>query len=293
MSKAIGLVGVGLIGSSLAELLLEAGYDVVGYDIVPERCQHLESLGGKAVASPAEVGQSATRIVLSLMDSTIVQEVIEGPNGLLSADKKPTIIIDTSTGNPESTIKIAEDSQKQGVHYLDAAISGSSQQVRDREAVFMVGGNRDAYDQACDIFGFCSKGTYYLGGSGAGVKAKLANNLILGLNRLALAEGLVFAESLGLDLDEFLAVCKSSPAYSQSMDAKGEMMLKGDYEPQSRIRQHLKDVSIMLEHASNHGQPLPVTALHQSLLTTGVDLGRAEEDNAAIIEVIRSLKKPS
>ncbi len=287
MKETIGLVGIGLVGTALAEHLLARGFGVVGFDVDPARCEKLERLGGRAVSGPAEVAAGAGRVVLSLMTTQIVREVVEGPGGLLQADPPPKFVIDTTTGDPDQTAALAERLARRGVMFLDATISGSSQQIRDRQAVFMVGGDRAAFDACADLLAALAERVFYLGGAGSGSKAKLASNLILGLNRLVLAEGLVFAERLGLELEPFLELLKVSPAYSAAMHVKGRKMLTGDFAPVSRIAQHRKDVGIILACARRLGQELPLSRTHLEILERSIEAGDGELDTAAVISEIR------
>ncbi len=153
----------------------------------------------------------------------------------------------------------------------------------------MVGGDPDAYEACKDLFGTIAKRFFYVGPSGHGSKAKLASNVVLGLNRLVLAEGLVFAEKLGLDLETFLPLLKETPAYSCSMDVKGQKMVEGDFEPQSRIFQHNKDLEIILRYAGAAGQPLPLTQLHKEIIESAIEAGDGQLDNCAVIRQIRRL----
>ncbi|MHC4460633.1 MAG: NAD(P)-dependent oxidoreductase [Planctomycetota bacterium] len=286
MSK-IGLIGIGLVGTAIAERLLASEFDVVGFDIDSAKCRHLKKLDAKAVSSPAEVTNEADRVVLSLPDTEIVREVVEGPEGILEAKTSPTYIIDTTTGDPEETAALAQRLAERGIDFLDATISGSSRQVGDRQAVFMVGGDKAAFESCTDIFNTLTEKVFYLGPSGNGSKAKLASNLILGLNRLALAEGLVFASKLGLELKAFLELLKVSPAYSAAMDTKGKKMLNGDFTPESRIRQHHKDVSLILKYAEMAGQELPLSKVHLDVLEKAIEEGDGDLDNAAVVREIR------
>lgn len=287
MKEEIGLIGIGLVGTALARRLLDHGFGVVGFDIDAARCRHLETLGGQTVDSPKSVAGRAERILLSLMTTDIVREVLGGANGILEADTAPACIIDTTTGDPEETTLLAREMERRGIALLDATISGSSRQVAQGDAVFMVGGDRGAFEWCQDLFRAVSDKVFYLGPSGHGCKAKLASNLILGLNRLALAEGLVFAEKLGLDLEPFLALLKASPAYSVAMDVKGKKMLEGDFSPQARLRQHRKDVAIILKYAQSLGQALPLSRLHLEILDRAIEAGDGDLDNSALIRQVR------
>jgi len=288
-NEPVGLIGIGLVGTALAEHLLTAGFDVVGFDVDESRRDHLVGLGGRAAAGPAEVARRCRRVFLSLMTSEIVREVVEGPGGLLAVETPPQFLLDTTTGDPEQTAALADRLAKRGVQYLDATVSGSSQQIRDREAVFMVGGAREAFEACRDLFAAVTERALYLGPSGSGSKAKLASNLILGLNRLALAEGLVFAERLGLDLRAFLELLKLTSAYSAIMDTKGEKMLTGNFTPQARLAQHHKDVRLILDYAEKLGQELPLSRTHLEVLERLVGEGDGELDNSAVVEGIRRL----
>jgi 3-hydroxyisobutyrate dehydrogenase-like beta-hydroxyacid dehydrogenase len=293
MTSKIGIVGLGLVGTAVAESLLGRQFDVVGFDISSERCAQLEKLGGISVSSPAEVASQVEHVVLSLPDTNAVRQVVEDHDGILEAKPLPAHVIDTTTGDPEETMALAERLAERGILFLDSTISGSSRQVRDREAVFMVGGDEAAFEACADIFSALAEKVFYVGPSGNGSKAKLAGNLILGLNRLALAEGLVFAEKLGLDLEPFLELLKATPAYSAIMDTKGEKMLDGDFTPQARIRQHHKDVSLILKYAEKAGQELPLSSVHLDVLEKAIAAGDGDLDNSAVIREIQKRKKPS
>ena len=292
MTSSIALVGLGLVGTAMAERLLAEQFDVVGFDIDSKKCEHLEQLGGKAVNNPAQVPEQTDRIILSLPDTDVVLEVVEGPEGILESKTLPRYIIDTTTGEPEDTAALAQRLAEKDIYFLDAPFSGSSQQVRDKEVIFMVGGDKKAFEECKDIFDALGEKVFYVGESGSGSKAKLAGNLILGLNRLALAEGLVFASKLGLDPQAFLELLKVTPAYSAAMDVKGKKMLDGDFTAQARLRQHHKDVSIILKYAEKAGQELPLSRVHLDVLKKAIDAGDGDLDNSAVIREIERRIKP-
>jgi 3-hydroxyisobutyrate dehydrogenase-like beta-hydroxyacid dehydrogenase len=285
--ESVGLIGVGLVGIALAERLRGCGYGVVGFDVNVERRTLLGSLGGMTVASACQVAARTRRILLSLPDTSVVRSVIEGRDGILAADALPTHLIDTTTSDPDETVALAERLRERGISLLDATISGSSRQVRLGQAVFMVGGDAAACAACRDLFAAITDRTFYLGSSGSGSKAKLATNLLLGLNRLALAEGLVFAERLGLDAEAFLALVRETPAYSAAVDAKGHKMAADDFSPESRVRQHRKDLTLILNYAEQKGQALPLAQVHAAILDGLIAQGEGDLDNAAVIREIR------
>ena len=286
-AKKIGLIGIGLVGTALAEQLIAHGYSVVGYDIAGGRIDQLQRVGGRAVSSLAEAADGVDRVLLSLPDTAAVRQVLEGPGGILEAETLPAYVIDTTTGDPDETVELAQRLAHRGIALLDATISGSSRQVGERQAVFMVGGQKATFDACGDVFGALSDRVFYLGPSGAGSKAKLATNLVLGLNRLVLAEGLVFAEKLGLDPATFLELLRVSPAYSAAVDTKGAKMVRGDFTPEARLKQHLKDVLLILGYAAQAAQELPLSKTHADILEKAIEAGEGELDNCVVINEVR------
>ena len=133
----------------------------------------------------------------------------------------------------------------------------------------------------------------HVGAAGMAAKAKLATNLVLGLNRAALAEGMAFAESLGIAPEAFLALVLATPARSAAAETKGPLMVSGRFEPQSRIRQHLKDVGLMLAAAQAAGQPLPLSEAHARLMRDAVAAGDGDLDNAALIRAMAARPVPN
>jgi 3-hydroxyisobutyrate dehydrogenase-like beta-hydroxyacid dehydrogenase len=291
VTSTIGLVGLGLVGEVMAERLIAEQFTVVGFDIEPAKCEHLEQLSGKAVDNPAQVAEQTDRIILSLPNTEVVLKVVEGLDGILEAKTSPRYIIDTTTGDPEETAALAQRLEEKDIHFLDAPFSGSSQQVKNKEITFMIGGDKTAYEKCMDIFQTLAAEVFYLGASGNGSRAKLASNLILGLNRLALAEGLVFAGKLGLDTKAFLDLLKVTPAYSAAMDVKGKKMLDGDFTAQARLRQHFKDVSIILKYSEKLGQELPLSKAHLDVLNKAIEAGDGDLDNSAVIREIERRNK--
>ena len=291
MEERIGLIGVGLVGMSLAKRFLERGYGLTVCDLDAERADLAVRLGAQAAASARQVGESCGRVVLSLPSSSEVEQVVCGEDGLLAGNRLPRLIVDTTTSDPLRCANVAERLSERGVSFLDATISGSSQEVLDGGAVLMVGGDAEAVSRNRDLLDCVGSKVYRMGPSGAGARTKLIVNLVLGLNRLALAEGLALAEKGGMDLSVVLDVLKDSAAYSRAMDAKGISMAKQEFAPKARLRQHRKDVGLILEMGRREQARLPVSQLHEQLLGEAETRGWGDEDNAAIIQVFRSVNR--
>ncbi len=153
----------------------------------------------------------------------------------------------------------------------------------------MIGGNEPDFERARPLLNAIARASYYLGLSGAGARTKLIVNLVLGLNRLALAEGLVLGMKAGMDVETLLAVLKDGAAYSREMDSCGEKMIRADYTPEiALLRIHHKDVRLMLEQGRHYNAPMWFTSLMEQFLQAAGSSGLSEADSSAIIEVYRA-----
>lgn len=281
----IGVIGLGLMGTAISERLLERGHRIHVWNRTREQSEPLTAQG--AVWSDDPVAE-CDRVIISLYSSGVVAQVLDRFTASLRAGQ---ILIDTTTGDPEESAALGQRLADRGVHYLDAPISGSSEQTRRGEATVIVGGNRTAFDECADLWPILGQKVYYVGLCGSAAKMKLISNLVLGLNRLALAEGLAFAEVLGMDPGAALDVLKGSAAYSRAMDTKGRKMIDYDFSVQARLSQHLKDVRLILQAAAAAGLTLPASEIHRQLLERAEAAGLGDLDNCAIIQVVRKAKQ--
>jgi 3-hydroxyisobutyrate dehydrogenase-like beta-hydroxyacid dehydrogenase len=290
--STIGIIGLGLVGSALAERLSAAGFPLVGYDVDTAKIGELKRFGVVPAASPAEVSSQARRLILSLPTSTEVRDVIEGiegTEGVLETARTGDTIVDTTTAAPSDSVAIAAMLADRGIPFLDATILGSSAQVREADTIVMVGGDSSEVDAARELFDTFARKVFHMGPSGTGATTKLVANMVLGLHRAVLAEALVFGEKVGIAGDVLLEVLRNGSTYSSAMDIKGDKMLDRSYEPQGRLAQHLKDIDLALDLGRNSGAPIILTALHAQLLRSAVAQGFGGDDNSAIIEVMRGL----
>jgi 3-hydroxyisobutyrate dehydrogenase-like beta-hydroxyacid dehydrogenase len=289
-ARQIGVAGLGLLGSALAHRLIQAGYSPKGYDIDPDKIAALAKAGG--IAATLDEVAHCDVVMLAVFDTSQVEDVVT--NAVLPAlTGVPKIVLCASTCDPDRIAALSETVSAHGLTLVETPVSGSSAQVRKGDGVGLLGGNKDAIDGVADIVDALYPKWFYMGPVGNGGRAKLAINHMLGLNRLVLAEGLVFAQALGLDPAALLEVARQSAAYSQVMDIKGPKMVSGDYTPQGFIHQSLKDFKLIIEQAAKRGQEMPLATLNAEVLAACVSRGESERDNAAVIEEIKRRKKPS
>ncbi len=286
-TSPVAIIGLGLMGEVYAERLIAAKIPVTGFDIDSARGTQLAKIGGRPVASIAELAKPARCIIVAVFNTEQVEDVIE--NHLLPAlgDGSGKIVLCMSTCDPDRVTVLAKRLVPRGIRYLDVPVSGTSDQVRRGDGVALIGGEIGIADEVKDVLDALFVRSFHVGNVGDGGRAKLAVNLILGLNRLALAEGLVFAERLGLDPAAFLDVARGSASYSQVMETKGPKMVNGDFSPEGRVKQTLKDAHLILDQASAVGQKLSMLEVHADVLEACVRAGEADLDNSAIIKEVR------
>ena len=287
-ARLIGIAGLGLLGSALAHRLIGAGFSPKGFDIDAAKTAAFAKAGGLA-ASLDEVAHCDV-VLLAVFDTAQVEDVVG--NAVLPAltPGAPKIVLVASTCDPDRIAALAARLTPQ-LTLIETPVSGSSAQVQNGDGTGLIGGDRNAIDSVADILEALYPKWFHMGAVGNGGRAKLAINHMLGLNRLVLAEGLTFAQSLGLEPAAFLDVARQSAAYSQVMDIKGPKMVSGDYTPQGFIHQSLKDFRLILAQGASRGHDLPLAALNAEVLAACVARGEGERDNAAVIEEMRRRKR--
>lgn len=288
----LGIVGLGLVGRALASRLKLAGYTCNGFDVNPDAIANFAALGHATSSSVSELASQVSILVLTVFDTAGVLQVVEE---LLSCKVPEShfTLMDCSTGEPEQLEALSKRLKPLGIDYIEAPLSGSSLQIEKGEATMLLGGDAMVIAALQPLLSAMASAQIHVGPAGMAARAKLATNLVLGLNRTALAEGMVFAESLGIAPATFLELVLATPASSEAAKVKGAMMVSENFAPQSRIRQHLKDVHIMLAMAKDAQQDLPLSQTHAKLMQNAIQAGDGELDNAAIIQQIRREKLKS
>ncbi len=287
IDRPVAIIGLGLMGEVFSQRLIDVHIPVTGFDIDPARRARLAELGGRPAGSIAELAVPARCIIIAVFNTDQVEDVIDNHLAPALGDGSNKIVVCMSTCDPDRVAALAARVVPRGIRYLDAPVSGTSDQVRRGDGVVLIGGEIGVADEVNDVLDALFARRFHVGKVGDGGRAKLAINLILGLNRLAMAEGLVFAERLGLDPAAFLEMARGSASYSQVMETKGPKMVRGDFSPEGRVRQTLKDVHLMLDQAAAVEQQLPMLEVHAEVLEACVRAGEGDMDNSAIIKEIR------
>jgi putative dehydrogenase len=285
------MVGLGLIGTALAARLIDARIPVIGFDIDPARCSAFRDIGGKPADTVAQVFASCRTLVIAVHGASQARwllDELDPATALASA-----VMICTTTCAPAEILDIAKRADDLRLSLVEAPLSGTSAEVREGSAMALVAGRAHAIEAAGSILGILCPRQSRVGRIGDAARTKLAINLILQNNRAALAEGIAFAEAIGLDAATFLATARQSAAYSRVMDSKGQKIIARDFTPQSHIAQTLKDAELILDEGRRCGQALPMTSAHTNLLREAIARLGGAGDSAAVIEVIRPSRDSS
>jgi 3-hydroxyisobutyrate dehydrogenase-like beta-hydroxyacid dehydrogenase len=281
----VGIIGLGLMGIALSARLIDAKIPLIGFDIDPVRCGMFKSSGGAVAISVRELAAHCPTIIIAVYSGAQVEalfdELVDG-----AGNTQPVVICITTCG-PGEIKGIAGRAAGAGVALVEAPISGTSTELLDGTATALLAGDGTVIDSVGRVLEILCPRALRIGAIGDASCAKLAINLILQNNRAALAEGIAFAERLGLDGHAFLAAARQSAAYSRVMDTKGEKMLTKDFRPQSHLAQTLKDAELIIAEAGRCGLHLPVTTTQAELLRAAIRLEGADRDSAAVIEAIR------
>ena len=283
----LGFLGLGIMGYPMARHLLEKGNQVAVWSHTASKAARLARENGAiACATPREVAAQADVIFLCVGDTEMSREVILGADGLIHGAKPGSVIVDSSTVAPHASIEIAEKLRSAGIDFLGAPVTGSKAGAEGGTLTFMVGGEEAVYQRVRPFMEQMGTQFYYCGGHGAGLNAKLSQNLILSNLLQAFNEGMVLCTKAGVDPEMMLEILNNSAARSAFISAKAPAVFARNFETNFSIKWMHKDVGLMLDSANRQDVPVPLTALTHQMLKAAVAEGYGEEDMCASIKVL-------
>lgn len=285
----VGFVGLGLVGRALAQRAVAAGFDVAGCDPSIAARERARALGVAVHADLGSIARACTALVVCVLDDAQLLDVVDG---IVASSHAPAVVVSSVTCSPAAADRTAAQLHARGIDFVEMPLSGSSAQIADGTALALVGADDGAALRHRDLLACLAPQSFAIGAVGAAARAKLASNLVLGLNRSALAEGLALACAMGLDGERFLQMLRASPAYSRAVDVAGPRMLARDFEPASRIAQHRKDLRLIEDAARGAGLSLGLTAAQCALLDQAIAGGLGDLDNGAVIAAIDPRRFP-
>lgn len=264
MTTTIAFLGLGAMGARMAANLRAAGYALRVYNRDSAKARALAGEGAQACDTPAAAVQGASYVVSMVADDVATRAVMLGTDGAVAAATAGTIIIDSSTNTPAMAREVAQAAAARRVQYLDAPVSGSLAQAQGKELVFMVGGDKVAFERAQPVLAAMGRMAKYMGASGTGATIKLINNMLSGAATAATAEAVMIAEAAGLDRAATLEVLGEGAAGSRLMKTRMPKMFNRDFAPQFQLQLMEKDLRYFQMLAQELDRPVPFAALVRS-----------------------------
>lgn len=283
----VGFVGIGIMGSGMARNLLKAGHQLTLWNRTTERARAIE--GATVADTPSAVGQAASTVVICVSDTPDVEQVVFGPDGLLSGLREGSLIIDCSTISPSASREFAQRAAEHGVAWVDAPVSGGSEGAAKGTLSIMVGGDAEDVARAMPLFEAMGSTITHVGELGAGQTVKIVNQILVVVNQLAVSEALLMAEAAGVDLEATLSAVTGGAAGSWMLANRGPQMIERDWRPGFTIDLQQKDLRLVLEAADEMGVPIPGTALVFQLYRTLQHQGLGSEGNHALVKALEKM----
>lgn len=280
----IGFIGLGIMGKPMAANLLKKGFEVVVYNRSVDKAHELAALGAEVAASPAEAAGEADVVITMLSTDQVVLDTAFGENGIVHGLRPGQTVIDCSTVSPETSRKLYDEFGSHLVDFLDAPVTGSQPAAEGGTLVFMVGGRKEVLEEQRHVFEAMGSRIVYMGPSGSGSYTKLAHNTIVGINALALMEGMSIAAKAGLAPELFLDVVQAGAANSRQAELKGPKILNRDFSSQFSLQWMLKDLLLAGKVANSFQMPAPMLHNATNIFQMGLAKGLGEHDLSAVIQ---------
>lgn len=275
------------MGSAMATRLVNAGMDVTVWNRTKDRCSPVIAKGAKIAENPKDVVDSCDLIFACTSDPVSARQVFFGENGVLAGMRKGKKFVDMSTVDEDTAIDIGKAVKAKGGMFLEAPVSGSKGPAINGQLVILAGGDEELVADAQPCFDIMGKKTFYLGEVGAGARMKLVVNMIMGVNIVALSEGLAVGQKAGLRGNDILDVLEEGALKSPMYSLKGPTMLAGNFEPNFPLKHQQKDVGLAVDLGQKVGQSLPVAAAANEVFKSSMAEGRADVDMAAVYLTVK------
>jgi 2-hydroxy-3-oxopropionate reductase len=286
VEKAVGFVGLGIMGAFMAGNLLEAGHELVVHNRTRTKAERLAQRGARVADSPREVAEGSDVIITMLPGPPQVEEVVAGDGGLLEGAREGSLIIDMSTSSPILAQELARAARNKAVGMLDAPVSGGDVGARDGTLSIMVGGEEDDFERARPLFRVMGETVVHVGGVGAGQVVKACNQIVVALVIEAIAEALVLGSKAGVDPDRVVEVLSGGLASNKVLEVKGEKFLSHEFAPGGKVEYHRKDLGIALEAGREYEVTLPVAAFVDQMFGVLEAKGRGGWDHSALLTLL-------
>lgn len=291
MSRTIALIGAGAMGGAIGTRFLETGNSLTVFDLDPVKVAVLEAKGAVAAVSAAAAASVADCVILSLNSPAIVRAAVFGPNGVAEGAKPGTLIVDMSSIDPDATRALAADAAAKGLRWVDSPLSGGAPKALVGQLTLMLGGTDGDVADAREVLKDVAGNITHMGPSGAGQTTKLINQVLCGLNFLAVAEATQLAIDAGVDAAKIPMALKGGRADSAILQEYMPRYVARDYRRTGRIDNMVKDLNGAQDLARRTGTAMPLTAVCAEVHRMLTAAGLGGEDQAALMEFFKGAKR--
>lgn len=293
MAHKIALIGAGAMGGSIGLRLLKTGDHLNVFDLDSDKVSQLVAEGAVGAESAAAAAQMSDYVIISLNSAKIVQAAVFGPDGVADKAKPGTLIIDMSSIDPESTKQFAAQARQKGLRWVDSPLSGGAPKALLGELTLMAGGTREDVEEAGQVLKNLAKNFTHMGEAGAGQATKLINQVLCGLNFLAVAEATQLALDAGIDAIKIPQALKGGRADSAILQEYMPRYVEKDYRPTGRIDNMVKDLNAVQDLARRTNTAMPLTAVCAEVHRLLTARGLGGEDQAMLMEFFSQTKENS
>lgn len=262
-TEMIGFIGLGNMGMGMARNLLAAGFDVLAYDVAAEPLERFVSQGGRQARHPSDLGQLCQRIMIMVVNATQVEAVLFGDDGVMQTMASGGTVMVCSTISLTDIRRIAARAEVQGVTVIDTPVSGGVVGAAEGRLTLLCGGDEAVVEAQRSLLGAVSANVTHMGPLGSGMVAKQANNLIIGVGRIAIGEAFAMAKRAGLSLELLYRTLLTCTADSWQLRGLEGSILRGDYPPATF--HGLKDLTAAVDSGREVGQAMPITNLTREI----------------------------
>ncbi|MBL8922984.1 MAG: NAD(P)-dependent oxidoreductase [Myxococcaceae bacterium] len=287
--RHVGFLGLGLMGSRMAQNLKKKGFEVTVWNRTKARAQELAAQGITVADTPAQVASSVDAFCTCVADVPALREVALGKDGLLSTAKAGQLFIDFSTVSVALVHELGKAFSAKGVDVVDAPVTGSKNGAEKGTLVIMTGGSEAAMARAQPVFAAVGEKVIHCGTLGAGTQVKLAGNGLIASMLQAFSEGLLLTSKAGVDPKRFIEVVQASGFRSPYFDFKGKALLEHDFSTHFSIDLMHKDLTLLVENAATYRVPTPAAAAMKETYALARAAGKGEQDIGAVISVHEQL----
>ena len=285
---SVGVIGLGVMGLPISINIAKAGFEVIGYDILPQRIEKLVTEGGKAAGSALEVSEKTQVVLVSLPSLAAFEDVVWGKQGILSSGAEGLIVMECSTLAVADKQRACEDMAKAGMVLLDCPISGGARAAQ-KDLVVYGSGHQGTYERCLPIVNAYARANYYLGEFGNGSKMKLVANLLVAIHNVSTAEAMVFGMKSGLNPETIFKVMCDSSGRSRMFEVRGPRMVEDNYQnPSMKVKLFHKDLEIIGRHAADINCPTPLFTSCVQVYLSALAQGLDEQDTASVCAVLEN-----